>query len=706
MSTLATLVVKLVGEVGEFASAMKGAEKTAATSGSNIAAALGKGISTVGKIAAGAAVAGIGAATAAMVGSLAATTNWANKLDDLGDVLGTTADESAAILTALKPFGSAGEDITSQMGRLVMGLTDAKGNLGESGKMMEKLGIQFRDAATGKILPATKIMENIANVVGNMPDGLEKTGIMMDLFGKSGRGMSDALGAMANGGLEEARKKAEAFGLTIGDDGVASAINLTKGMADLELAGQGLAVTIGGPLLAAIVPIVEKLAMWAVEVMPKLRDGISQVTAPLGAFVTMIGALVSGLGGGGDPFGVIVNSVYNFLTAIGMAQGEAASWAVGIGSFVKDAITLFQQVVTWVQANFPIVRDAIVGAFQQVVTWVQANFPIVRDAIVGAFQQVVGIITPIINTIAGVATALIETLTSTFANAGPSIEEKLTAIWNAIKTWVSTKVAEFAPMLQEWAAGILGWIRTAVAEIPGRMVAFWEALYAEINKISQNIGEKIPQWVAAFVVWIDRDLVPWLKNEFPKIAVVLAALILALPVALIATLAVAALAIINGLVDGMKTAIENETLRIMKLAIAVIDGLIKGFNDAKQQVIDALLSILKGAVDAVKAFFGIASPSKLMAEMGYNIAAGMAQGILGGSGLVDSAMGALASASSATGAYGSMGRGASTGFPSTSSGNGSGNGMPMQAVVNVHLDGRLVESFVTDMLYTSLQGAA
>lgn len=649
MSTLSTLVVKLVGDIGGFAQGMKQAEGVAAKSGSAIAEKLNAGLAAVGKVAVGAAAAGIGAATAAIIGGVTATANWANKLDDLGDVLGTTADESAAILVALKPFGSAGEDITSQMGRLVMGLTDAKGNLGESGKMMEKLGIQFRDAATGKILPATKIMENIANVVGNMPDGLEKTGIMMDLFGRSGKGMSDALGAMANGGLEEARKKAEAFGLTIGDDGVASAINLTKGMADLQLAGQGLAVTIGGPLLAAIVPIVEKLAMWAVEVMPKLRDGISQATAPLSAFVTMIGALVSGLGGGGDPFGVIVNSVYNFLTAIGMARGEAASWAVGIGAFVQDAITLFQQVVTWAQANFPLVRDAIVGAF----------------------NTLVGILTPIFNAILSVAQTIFGAIAAFLQEHGEEIAGFVQGAWARIQGIIGGVVGIINMTVVPAFQAIAKFIGDNQDTIKAVIEVAWNFIKMTISNVLTiiegviKVATKLIQgdWEGAWKAMQDIAKTVWGN--------------------------------IVAFFEGIPT-------KLVEIGKSIIEGIVKGLKDAAESVSKALLDILKGAVDAVKAFFGIQSPSKLMAEMGFNIAAGMAQGIVGGSGLVTSAMGAL------TGAVvpGAVASGGAVQQGRNGAGESGSNGVARQAVVNVYLDGRLVESFVTDMLYTSLQGAA
>ena len=59
----------------------------------------------------------------------------------------------------------------------------------------------------------------------------------------------------------------------------------------------------------------------------------------------------------------------------------------------------------------------------------------------------------------------------------------------------------------------------------------------------------------------------------------------------------------------------------------MVQGLWKGITDTK----DWLLGKIKGFADSVargfKDFFGIASPSKLMAEYGKNIDEGLAQGV-------------------------------------------------------------------------------
>jgi len=65
----------------------------------------------------------------------------------------------------------------------------------------------------------------------------------------------------------------------------------------------------------------------------------------------------------------------------------------------------------------------------------------------------------------------------------------------------------------------------------------------------------------------------------------------------------------------------------------IMQGLIEGVKGLIQGFIDMIGNMAKGAIDAVKNAFGIASPSKVMAEMGNNIVAGFNQGIAAAGGL-------------------------------------------------------------------------
>jgi len=162
------------------------------------------------------------------------------------------------------------------MAKLVNGLEDGNGKLSTSGKAMADLGIAFR-GANGEMLPATELLTSVADKLATMPDGLDKTRIMTELFGKSGKDLSDTMNALANGGLQAASDKAQAFGLAIGEDGVNKSIAFKKGLADLQMMGDGLAVTFGSELLPIVIPLLQKFTEFAQKHMPEIKQAIKGV---------------------------------------------------------------------------------------------------------------------------------------------------------------------------------------------------------------------------------------------------------------------------------------------------------------------------------------------------------------------------------------------------------------------------------------------
>ena len=73
----------------------------------------------------------------------------------------------------------------------------------------------------------------------------------------------------------------------------------------------------------------------------------------------------------------------------------------------------------------------------------------------------------------------------------------------------------------------------------------------------------------------------------------------------------------------------------------LIAGLIDGITSGVGLVIDAVKGLGQSAMAALKSTLGIASPSKVFAEFGGYTAEGFAQGVEGGSGRVDDAVGAM-----------------------------------------------------------------
>jgi hypothetical protein len=66
---------------------------------------------------------------------------------------------------------------------------------------------------------------------------------------------------------------------------------------------------------------------------------------------------------------------------------------------------------------------------------------------------------------------------------------------------------------------------------------------------------------------------------------------------------------------------------LVAMGRAMIDGLVNGITGGAKAVVDAMKGVVTGAVDGAKHLLGIASPSKVFAEIGMQTGAGMSVGV-------------------------------------------------------------------------------
>ena len=463
MSTLATLVVKLIGDIGGFSESMGTAETVAAKSGDNILSKLGGGLAGVAKIAAGAAVTGIGAAAAAMIGGVTAANSWAEKLDGIGDVLGTSANDSATFAVAIRGVGGDVDGLTGQFAKLANGLFDSKGELSTSGLELKKLGIAFQDS-NGAMLPTTDILLNIANRLGPMQDGFAKTEAMTALFGKSGKDLSDTMSALAGTGFEKAREKAVSLGLALGEDGVNRSVAMGRAMNDLQMTLQGLAVSVGSELLPAIVPLVQQFASWAVSVMPQVRSAISSV----------------------------MQGVKDLILGITTGKGPAGEFGTFVRGVFEGIVTTVGQVITWFGLNWPRIKDFVITTFgpivaeiDRVIKWVIANWPWVEFYVGKAFADI----------------------KVWWDNVGAPAFAEVRRVFESIVKWVQ----ENWPKVQEAFGKVVAWVQENWPKV--------QKAFEDVKKWIEENWPKVQQAFADAAVEIDKAYKKYIEpalNDFKK----------------------------------------------------------------------------------------------------------------------------------------------------------------------------------------------
>lgn len=86
----------------------------------------------------------------------------------------------------------------------------------------------------------------------------------------------------------------------------------------------------------------------------------------------------------------------------------------------------------------------------------------------------------------------------------------------------------------------------------------------------------------------------------------------------------------NAVVNGVNAAwnwIKDQFNKFVNVGKDLIDGLVRGVGNAKDAVVNKVKEICSGALDAVKNFFGIKSPSRVMARMGDFLMQGFSNGM-------------------------------------------------------------------------------
>lgn len=132
-------------------------------------------------------------APVATVGGLAAlvgkTIEAGDALNDMAQRTGVSVESLARFKKAAATSGTDIDAVAKSLGKLSKGMYEAaETGKGPAANALKKLEISATDAS-GKLKSVDQVTLEVANKFKAMPDGVKKTALAMDLFGKSGNEM-------------------------------------------------------------------------------------------------------------------------------------------------------------------------------------------------------------------------------------------------------------------------------------------------------------------------------------------------------------------------------------------------------------------------------------------------------------------------------------------------------------------------------------
>lgn len=386
--------------------------------------------------------------------------------------------------------------------------------------------------------------------------------------------------------------------------------NAAATMAQLRATFQNVRDELGVALLPVLNTLMGAFGELANAVLPVLVQLFEEHLAPaLQNAVTFIAPLVEALAhwislvaGGADPLLAFQYIVRDLVPP--ELYATIKELTDGVREFIEQAQIALEPVLAWLGENIKL-QDVLIALGVAIAT-----------VVVPALATIVAGAAPVIATFLA-AVAIVAALRAAWESDFLGIQTFTLAAFEFIKRIVSTALVAIAAWWSEHGAAITAKAKEiwdGVVKVFEFFKQQWQTLFEAFALAFEGdwrgFGEKLREWWdAAWKAIAEVGAKAW---------------------------------------QGIKDFFTNTDWGAVGRAI--LEGIANGITAGLEIIKTAASNAAKAALDAAKGFLGIESPSKLFADVGANISAGMAEGITRNLSPVISAGGALGSA-----AYGATG---------------------------------------------------
>lgn len=325
----------------------------------------------------------------------------------------------------------------------------------------------------------------------------------------------------------------------------------------------------------------------------RIKKAVEKVMAAIKKALTPIVELVKNV------FTMLQGLIAQLFELVGSILAKIIDWIAPvitiIGNFLSDVITVLGTIIGYIAKLLTPLINGIGKIISTILECLQKIWNTLSDALSPAFEAIWKVVSKIFETIGN----LLQTIVDALSPAIDALAEAFGTILDAVASIVSAVVDALAPVIRVIAEA-LGGIITVLAEIVGAVV---DALAPAIKLIGDVLGA-----IFGVIAKIANLVCDVLK---PVIDVICGAL-------------KAIGDVINNIFNGVK----NLTSKAVETGKNIIQGIGTGIKNAATGLWNGIKNIGNNIVNGFKNFFGIHSPSKLMAdEIGEYLPAGIDEGM-------------------------------------------------------------------------------
>lgn len=559
-------------------------------------------------------------------------------------------EELSAVLGVLADNGIKGAEGGTHLRNMILSLSSPTD---DASVALDELGISLYDAQ-GNMRSLSDVFQDLNKSMEGMTDE-QKTNTIATIFNKTDiKAVNALLGTNAErwdevyGAIDNAAGSAEQMAntqldnlsgdITIFQSALEGAqIAISDGLSPtlrefVQLGTEGLSQFTEGLKSGGLEGAMDAIGSW-------LSDALNKVTEMLPSIVEGAAQLVGALGQGiienlpqlMDTTVQVITTLVQYLIEALPALADAAvqiitELANGIGEALPDLIpAAVQAILTIAQGlvdNLPQLLSAAAALVGGLAQGLINSMPLIAAQVPGMVQQLVSYIQTNLPT-------MIKGITDFITQSLPQIVKCGLQIIQALGQGLIQAIPIIVEALPQLITAIITFIGEVLPEIIETGVKLFVALIEELPEAIDKIVDALPEIIEAIVGAL-LDSLPEIIEAGVELFI---ALVENLP-EIIAEIIAAVPDIISAIVEAFEDHFDDLKEAGKYLLEGLAKGLIAGIDGAVKAAKKAAGKIAK----SVKDFFGISSPSKLFAQYGMYLDAGLAKGISGNLGMVDDAV--------------------------------------------------------------------
>lgn len=376
------------------------------------------------------------------------------------------------------------------------------------------------------------------------------------------------------------------------------------------------------PMADAATEIITSLADWIAEYSTVLIDTAVEI------ILTLVNALTDP-----DNIGKIVES------ALTLVESLAEGLIDAVPKLIEAVPVLIENIVSTVSENLPKILESGIEVVEMLVQGFIDNIPLVVESFTKILETITTFITEHLPEILESGIDLLIAIMDGIVDAIPQLVEALPKVIEAIVNFVTQNL----PVIIQTGIELLMKLAEGIIQ---NLPAITQAISTVLQTLVQYVMENLPMIIQSGISLL-MAIIEGMIDHLPDIIQATIDVVLAIVDALLDNLDLlieAAIEIIMALAGGLIEAIPKLIAKIPEIIEAVINAFLEtDWLDVGRQIIEGIgngivnfasglwqkaKDAAKGALDGIKNFLGIHSPSRVFRDqVGKMIGMGLAEGI-------------------------------------------------------------------------------